>query len=536
MTDYDSYKYSEEEALLRGTRWANEDEIKAATRVIRLSDPAGKISSGLPVISDGNTVYLDDSDAHSLIIGSTGSKKTRLFAMPMLEIMRRANESVLVTDPKGELYELTAQAFENSGYKVNVINLRDPVHSNSWNPFAMARAYLRSGEGERAAGIVNDFAASVIHDKPFSHQDPFWTQTARAMLQGLLMTMVEGIPYFPDDTVNLVTLRHLSDEFNQPNDYGVNTGVMKLLESYPSTSLASTNLRAVLRGSEKTFDNIRVSYDAPMQQLYIQKALINMLSRHEVDLQALGRQKTILYLIMPDEKTTLHFIVSLIIKQCYEQLIDLAQRSPGKTLPIRVNFLLDEFSNLPMVPDMPAMISAARSRNIRFYLIIQGLYQLSSKYGPDDAQTIKGNCGNWVFLTSRELPLLNEISELCGEDALTGEKLITVSQLQRLNKDRGEALILLGRQYPYIAHLADISEYRLTHAGVRPYPNAPKTRVPAQTIGKIFSMQQTVAHAMESKQDDMEEDEENYLDIQKELERRFDELFGNTDQKKSDGE
>lgn len=107
---------------------------------------------------------------------------------------------------------------------------------------------------------------------------------------------------------------------------------------------------------------------------------------------------------------------------------------------------------------MSSMISAARSRNIRFHLIIQGLYQLVDKYGQETAHTIKGNCGNWVFLTSRELPLLEEISALCGKDE-TGAPLITTTQLQRLNKDRGEALILLGRHAPFIAHLADISEY-----------------------------------------------------------------------------
>ena len=103
------------------------------------------------------------------------------------------------------------------------------------------------------------------------------------------------------------------------------------------------------------------------------------------------------------------------------------------------------------------MISAGRSRNIRFHLIIQGLEQLKSRYGDEIAQTIKANCGNWFFLNSRELELLIEISSLCGER--NGLPLISPVQLQRLRKDRGECLVLLGRNYPYIAHLPDISEY-----------------------------------------------------------------------------
>ncbi|MBQ2952211.1 MAG: type IV secretory system conjugative DNA transfer family protein [Clostridia bacterium] len=490
MQDYNAYKYSADETLLRGARWARDEEMMQVTRRIRLSDPAGVPHSGLPVISDGDSVYVDDSDTHSLIIGSTGSKKSRLFAMPMLEIMRRAGESAVVTDPKGELYELTASAFEQSGYRVEVINLREPHKSNGWNPLAMARAALRRGDPEKATSIVNDFAAAMLHGETGGGKnDAFWEHSSIAMLQGLALMMVEGTSFFPDDTVNLATLRHLSDNFRQadPRVRG-GTGVLDLIELYPQTSISRQNLLVASHGTEGTFSNIKVSYEAPMQKLYMQHSLISMLSRSEVDFSSLGREKTVLYLIMPDEKTTLHKIVSLIIKLCYEQLIDLAQQHPRCQLPQRVNFLLDEFSNLPAIPDMAAMISAARSRNIKFHLIIQGLYQLSSKYGADNAHTIKGNCGNWAFLTSRELPLLNEISDLCGQDALTGERLITVSQLQRLNKDRGEVLMLVGRQCPYIAHLADIDEYVMPrNLPVRPYPAMNLDAPPTRTIAEILA-------------------------------------------------
>ena len=488
MLEYDAYKYNADETLLRGTRWAREEEIKRVTRRIRLSDPDCEVKSGIPVISDGDTVYVDDSDVHSLIIGSTGSKKTRLFAMPMLEIIRRAGESVLVTDPKGELYDTTAMDFEKSGYKVLVVNLRDPVHSNGWNPLTMARAYQNAGDPERAASIVNDFAAAMLTgEQGGGKNEAFWEHTSKAMLQGLALMMVEATHFFPDETVNLATLRHLTENFDQEK-HRFTPGVLDLLAHYPEDSVARMNILAASGGSSITFANVKISYEAPMQKLYAQRALMTMLSTHQVDFASLGLEKTILYLIMPDEKTTLHKIVSLIIKLCYEQLIDLAQQKPGNALPVRVNFLLDEFSNLPPIPDMPAMISAARSRNIKFHLIIQGLYQLSSKYGPDDAQTIKGNCGNWAFLTSRELPLLKEISDLCGQDARTGERLITVSQLQRLNKERGEVLILLGRQSPYIAHLADISEYiRPTSGQIRPYPYIESGVIPVQNIKELMN-------------------------------------------------
>lgn len=470
-----------ERQLNGGVRWARQDELMSMAHMERLSSKDDDFKGGLPLISDGDTVYLDSSDAHSLIIGSTGSKKTRLFAMPMLELFMRAGESVIVTDPKGELYDLTAGAFQKRGYRIHVINLRDPLRSNGWNPLAQARACRVAGNNERATAIINDFANSILPTKHGTKADPFWEQTSRAMLQGLLHMIIEGEQFIPHSYVNLMTLRHFSAKMDLNGGYD-DPCTLELLDEYPATSMARLNLEAIIRGSEKTFDNIKVSYDAPMQQLYIQQSLIQMLSVDEINFADYGNRKSVLFLIMPDEKTTLHSIVSLVIKQCYEQLITAAQTAAKNSLPIRVNFLLDEFSNLPAIPDMSAMISAGRSRNIRFTLIIQGLYQLNSKYGPDDAQTITGNCGNWVFLTSRELPLLQEISDLCGTDALTGERLISVSQLQRLNKDTGEVLMLIGRQYPFIAHLPDIERYILTQAPRRPLPILRTDGLHAMTI------------------------------------------------------
>ena len=453
LTGYEEYKFSRHTGSTHGNRWATEEELADSLFRMRLSDTKGIFHGGMPVIGDGDELYVDASDTHSLIIGSTGSKKTRLFAMPMLETFRKAGESVVVSDPKGELYDLTAAKFDEAGYKVYVINLRDPSRSHCWNPLALARAYYKRGDEDRAATIVNDFAATLIPRA--TSDDPFWDNTARAIFRGLAMMMVENSTLFPDEMVTLAMLRVLGKEINDDGEPGL---TYELVKEYPEYSMARMNLDSVIRGSEKTFGNICVSYDAAIQGLYIQKSLIEMLSGRSINFNELGTRKTILYLIMPDEKTTLHMIVSLLIKQCYVQLIDLAQQYDYSRLPIRVNFLLDEFSSLPEIPDMSSMISAARSRNIRFHLVIQGMNQLVDKYGYAVAHTIKGNCSSWAFLNSRELPLLQEISDLCGISD-DGYPMISTTQLQRLDKENGEALILLGRHYPFIAHLPDISQY-----------------------------------------------------------------------------
>ena len=460
MTGYNHYKFSQNPVGTAENRWADEEEIRKDLTHIRLSDSVAVPAGGIPVISNGNDVWVDTSDSHSLIIGSTGSKKTRLFVMPSLEILRRAKESIVVTDPKGELYERSADAFRADGYDVRILNLRDPDRSDCWNPLKLARDYYRAGKKDKAAGIISDFACCMIPDENRRNLDPFWNQTSRAMLRGLCMMMVENDRFFPDRHVNLSMLRSLSEGMNEGSDSCSEVGPVYrfLLEHYPEDSLARINLKSVVRGSEKTYGNICVSYDAAMSPIYIQQSLIELLSCNTVDFCRIGKKPSILYLVTPDEKKTVNRIVSLCVAQLYQQLIDTAQNSPGNTLPVRVNFLLDEFSNFPPIPDFDAMISAGRSRNIRFHLIIQGLEQMISLYGTEICQTIKSNAQNWFFLTSRELELLTEISRLCG-NGRNDVPLISPVQLQRLRKDRGECLVLLGRNYPFMAHMPDISEY-----------------------------------------------------------------------------
>jgi type IV secretion system protein VirD4 len=153
-------------------------------------------------------------------------------------------------------------------------------------------------------------------------------------------------------------------------------------------------------------------------------------------------------------------------------------------LPRRVNFLLDEFSSLPQISDFPSMISASRSRNIRFTLIIQSIAQLYWLYDRH-AGTIKGNCENWVFLYSRELLLLNELIDLCGKKS-NEEPLVTVSMLQTLDKSKGEVFVLNKRLYPFIANLPDIDIY----PGIVPGGSRPPYPQNSRKIQKIFDFEE----------------------------------------------
>ena len=173
MSNYDGYRYANAKRRINGTRWAYDDEIQETLSPIWLHEdhyPA----CGLPLISDGHMAYVDNKDSHTLILGSTGSKKTRLFAMPMMNIIAKAGESVICTDPKGELYERTSGLFAQEGYKIQVINLRDPLRSNGWNPLLIAREYYELGDKERAISLINDLSATLFPKVSNGKTDPFW--------------------------------------------------------------------------------------------------------------------------------------------------------------------------------------------------------------------------------------------------------------------------------------------------------------------------------------------------------------------------
>ena len=434
------------------TRWATTEEIKhSATHIDLHADTYP--TAGIPVMSDAHDAYVDGADTHTLIFGATGSKKTRLFCMPTLNFCIKAGESFIVTDPKGELYSRTSGMAKANGYNTIVLNFRDVGKGDRWNPLSLPYTLYHNDNREKAIGMLNDFIRTIASPQFERTNDVFWPEMASSLaLANLLLLMEVAEP----EEVNVTSLAALCSNSSCEK-------LKKLSAGMRMDTIAGLNYNNIFTSPEKTLQSIMVSLFGMIRIFTTQKDLTNMLSGDTIDIASAGRQKTAIYLIIPDEKSTYHFLVTTFIKQAYEILVSEAQKYDKGMLPVRVNFILDEFCNLPQIPDMASMISAARSRNMRYFLVAQSLHQLKGRYG-EDADTIKGNCDNWVFLTSKELDLLNEISSLCGtyyNAAGNPRKLISISELQRLDKAKGEALILHSRQYPFITEIADIDDYEM---------------------------------------------------------------------------
>ena len=494
-----------------------------------------KNCSGVPLDYDDKSemIFVDGSDAHTLLIGSTGSKKSRLLAMPMVLTTAAAGEDMVICDPKGEIYLRTAGHLAQKGYRIHAVNLREPDKGDGWNMLTVPYSCYLSGDLDKACEYINDMTINLI---PVTAKDPYWDYSARDMLFGLILLLfrISRDNDLDENMINMSSVLRLKEELFSSDDSDV---IRKsILWKYAEKDdLIRFRLNGIVICPEKTLSCIISTFDQHMSCFSLQPQIINLLSQSTFDLNDLGFEKIAIYLIMPDEKSTYHRIITIFIKQIYEFLIDSAfKRTKKNRFLVRINFILDEFSSLPMISDFPQMITASRSRNIRFMLVIQSKHQLKQRY-QDETDTIMSNCMNWIFLTSRELELLREISELSGTSGGDKEAIISVSRLQHLNKDKGECLIFSGRKYPYFACLPDIDEYDDSNYSIRELPvrkQADRYYMKRQFFQDLIRQKEKAR--FEEMERDIYGDEDGISDLEKELEKKFDELFGTTEDESTD--
>ena len=428
------------------SHWAKEKEIKEQLKLVKVSDENIK-HAGLPLINNGKEIYVDDGESHSLIIGSTGSGKTQYMVLPAVKLLARKGESMVVTDPKGEIYEETAEMLKEKGYNIVLLNFRDPQKGNAWNPLHLPYSLYKEGNSDKAAELLDDLAANILYDEKAQNQDPFWEKSSADYFSGLALSLFDDA----DPTeINLNSINLMSTIGEER--CGASTYIKEYFSTKDAASSAYVNASSVLMAPSETKGGILSVFKQKIKLFTSREVLSEMLAHNDFDMKDIGRQKTAVFIVIQDENKTYHSLVTIFIKQCYETLIDVAQECGGK-LPFRTNFILDEFANMPPLKDVTTMVTAARSRLIRFNFIIQNFAQLNQIYGKEQADTIKGNCGNIIYLISTEIAALEEISKLCGEkkskekDKTASTPLITVSDLQRLKQ--GETIILRSRSWPF---------------------------------------------------------------------------------------
>ena len=409
-------------------------------------------AGGIPIINNGTDAWVDDSgQPHSLIMGASGSGKSQAFMFPFIRILGRHGESMIVTDPKGELYEACGNMLKEKGYKIILINFRDPKEGAAWNPFSYPYRIYKEGNIDKANELLQDLASNILID-PNNKAEPFWEQTASNFFTGLSLGLFDDAT---EEEININSINMMAEVGE--DRFGSSNYIKEYFRSKGELSPAYIAAASCINAPNETRGGIMSTFRTKTRIFSSQESLSEMLSYSDFDIRDIGKEKTAVFLKVHDEKTTYHALATIFVKQAYEALIAVAQTCPNLKLPYRTNFILDEFANMPALKDVGTMITASRSRNIRFSFAIQNFSQLNQVYGKEVAETIKGNCGNFVYIMSTELAALEEISKLLGdkkpdkpkkdEPAPPIRPLFSVSDLQALKE--GEVIVNRFRSMPF---------------------------------------------------------------------------------------
>lgn len=465
--------------------FADTDMMKSTLTCFDLANPEKNAGAGPPVISDGgNIMYVPADDTNTLIYGITGSGKTRRLIVPYILSCIMAGESIIAPDIKGDFVfgehaSLIRGALDRQGYKTYILDFRT-FKGDGYNilrtPYRLYRHNKPDKALEMNAGIIRALSQALYGS---SKQDPFWESTANLQLRGILPLIYRYCK--SEDKVNFLSVSSFLNE-----DY--EEYIKEVLKGENNNSVEAVQLLSVLAEPEKTKASTTITSMTVIEPFTINKMLLRMMSHSTFKVSDLFREKSCLFIVLPDESPAYDAICGIVMQQINAALLSEATEMGGK-LPVRVNFVCDEFCNYK-IPNMATYISASRSRNIRWTIVCQSQQQLKDTY-ENDAATIIANCQNQYFLNSTETSLLNEISARAGTTTMTysgqPEPLITPQDLQRLRKtaEYTEALYM-SKGIFYVTQLPDINRYQLSHTfPVRKYTIPDKNLPEVETFSPL---------------------------------------------------
>ena len=406
--------------------------------------------------------------AHSLVIGATGSGKTTTFINPMIQILgaTSAGSSMIMTDPKGELFSLHSKYLQSRGYNVMVLDLRDTYSSYRWNPLEsiwdMYQDYVQAGKGifvhrdgpedypelqwmgtilpgdqwyeyrgyayASREQLVDDISVTrqKIYDEMYedlndlisvicpieSKDDPVWEKGARSIIMATCLAMLED-----SEVPQLGMTREKFNFFNVNKIIANSEDNFRELKAYfdgrSPLSSAVTLSRQVVSAADSTLSSyMSIAFDK--LSMFNDRGLCGLTSATDIDPADFAQRPTALFMKIPDEKDTRHGLAAVFILCMYKALIKAASAREDLSLPRNVYFILDEFGNMPKIEKFDKMITVGRSRKIWFNMVVQSYSQLNNVYGEQVADIVKSNCGVKMFIGSNDIGTCKEFSELCG--------------------------------------------------------------------------------------------------------------------------
>ena len=408
-----------------------------------------------------------------LVIGGSGSGKTRFFCKPSL---LQAHSSYVCTDPKGTLLPEIGAFLERKKYRIKCLNLINFRKSMKYNPLA----YIRSEKD--ILKLVNALIMNTKGEGEKSSED-FWVKAERLYYSALIGYIWYEATEEEKNFITLLDLINASEAREDDETYQSPVDLLfSQLEEREPDHFAVKQYRKFKMAAGKTLKSILISCGARLAPFDI-KELRDLMEYDELELDTLGDQKTALFVILSDTDSTFNFVAALMYSQLFNLLCDKADDFYGGRLPVHVRLILDEFANIGQIPNFDKLIATIRSREISASIILQSQSQLKTIY-KDAADTIVGNCDSTLFLGGKEKSTLKEISELLGKETIDlynqsenrgsqvshglsyqklGKELMTQDELAVM--DGGKCIFMLRGVRPFLSDKYDLirhPNYRYT--------------------------------------------------------------------------
>lgn len=344
---------------------------------------------------------------NTLVIGGSGAGKTRFFCKPNV---MQANTSFVILDPKGEILRDTGYLLEKKGYVIKVLDLIDMGKSHGYNPFA----YIR--DENDVLKLVTNLIRNTT-PKGSQSNDPFWERSETALLQALILYLVEEAP---TDEQNFPMVMEMiaasgASEGEEVYESIIDELFARLAMERPE-SVAVKQYGIYKQAPGKTAKSILISLGVRLEKFNLPQ-IASVVSHDELNLPSLGDKKTALFAVIPDNDSSLNYIIGMMYTQLFQELFFKADQLHGGRLPVHVHCVMDEFANVALPDEFDKLLSTMRSREVSVSIIIQNLAQLKALF-EKQWESIVGNCDEFLYLGGNEQSTHKYVSELLGKSTI----------------------------------------------------------------------------------------------------------------------
>ena len=469
-------------------RFATEKEIRSIYKLVPYEPKKWRASQGSDKLPQGTVVgmrrrngqlcaVVDPGDVHTMMIGAAGVGKTACFLYPNLEYACASGMSFLSTDTKGDLARNYGDVCKQYGYNVAVIDLRNPVQSDTFNMLSMVNKYMDAyqkskelSDKAKAEKYAKITAKTIIYsgegDAASYGQNAFFYDAAEGLLTSVILLVAE---YCKPEERHIISVFKMIQDLLAPSSSDSKsskkmTQFQVLMTKLPDTHKAKWFAGAALNTSEQAMQSVlstalsrlNAFLDSEMEQILCFDTAI--------DAEKFCNTKSALFLIMPEEDNTKYFLISLIVQQLYREMLAIADESNGK-LKNRVMFYLDEIGTIPKIDSAEMMFSAGRSRRISIIAIIQSKAQLEKNYGKEGAEIIWDNCQLTVF---GGFAPNSETAEVMSKNL--GEQTILSGSVTQSKGDGSRSLQMMSRPLMTVDELKTLPRFHfiITKTGCHP--------------------------------------------------------------------